>query len=402
MTVNGIIAEYNPFHKGHLYHLKSSEEKTDADYTIVVMSGSFTQRGEPAIIDKYTRTRMALASGASLVLELPVPYATASAEYFAQGAVTLLHQLGVVTHLCFGAESDDLSALWELAQLLLESPSSLSRKIKELSNSGLPYPAIRQQAVKELYGDRYGDDLLSSPNNILAIEYLKALGCLNSPILPCLIPRHQTGYHDLEARNGFASASGIRDMLYNTGDRNQIKPYLPEPAIPVLEDYFNGYQPVYPNDFSEILYYKLLMQSESGYDNCMDVHRDLSNRIASGLYSFKSFDQFVDLIDTRNITRTRCSRCLLHILLDIHELPPISYARILGFRSDAAPLLSALKKASTLPLISKLANAQDLLPADSLCAFKKELLQNRIYEGILAHKSNRTPRNELQIPIIIV
>ncbi len=171
MTVNGIIAEYNPFHNGHLHHINVSKEVTGADYTIVVMSGNFTQRGEPAIIDKFTRAEMALVAGADLVIELPIPYATASAEHFALGGVTLLDKLQVVTHLCFGSEAGAIAPLEEVATLLTDLPAALTAKINDLLKTGLSYPSAREEAIRALYGESYSDSL-SQPNNILGIEYL--------------------------------------------------------------------------------------------------------------------------------------------------------------------------------------------------------------------------------------
>ena len=402
MTVNGIIAEYNPFHKGHQYHLDTSAGLTGADYTIVVMSGSFTQRGEPAVTDKFTRTKIALESGAHLVIELPVAYATASAEAFAFGGVSLLHHLGVVDYLCFGSETADLDSLTQIARLLASEPPILSQQIRENLKCGMTYPAARQKALISHLPSVETAKTMSTPNNLLGIEYLKALYQLNSPITPCPLKRLAAGYHDMSATNGIASAGGIRHILEVSNTFSEITPYLTDPGANILETYFSEYKPVYPSDFSELLYYKLILEKHTGYTAYLDVTTDLSNRIVACLDQYQDYDQFVKLLGTRNYTCTRIKRCLLHILLNIKQLPPICYARVLGFRADAGPVLSQIKKKTKIPLISKLADAGHLLNEEAFSFLCEELLQNEIYEGILSHKCHKVPRNESRIPIVIV
>ena len=250
MKTAGIIAEYNPFHKGHEYQIRYTKEKLKADYVIVAMSGDYVQRGTPALISKHTRAEMALRCGADLVLEMPVSVSTASAEAFAMGGVSLLDGLGVVDMLCFGSESGEISALKELAEILVEEPEEYKKLLKSFLSEGLTFPAARSQALTEYFKNPRnfsGDDfdgvltpllnevtqILNTPNNILGIEYCKALLRLNSQIRPVTIRREGMGYHETTVPEGdsassspdlqsstdfFASATAIRSLIQNPGD----------------------------------------------------------------------------------------------------------------------------------------------------------------------------------------
>ena len=225
MKTVGIIAEYNPFHKGHAYHLQKAKELADADYAVVVLSGDFVQRGGPAIVDKYLRAEMALRSGADLVLELPVSYAAGSAEAFAQGAVSVLEAVGCVDALCFGSEAGGLSALLSYARLFEEEPPAYRELLKEALRQGFSFPAARSRAAEEYRNlterilpccaddadCRRSASLLEEPNNILGVEYCRALIRRNSSIRPLTLPRRSSGYHDLSLDTEMASASAIRE-----------------------------------------------------------------------------------------------------------------------------------------------------------------------------------------------
>ena len=326
MKVNGIIAEYNPFHNGHLYQLEESRRLTGADYTVVVMSGDFVQRGAPAMLDKHVRARMALLGGADLVLELPVLYAVSSAEQFAAGAVAILDRLGVVTHLCFGSECGDAEALGQIAGYLLEEPDSYRSHLQQLLRQGRTYPAARAQALCTAFG-RDWEQILSSPNNILGIDYIKALKKRKSSILPVTVKRIGAGYHDgavplrpdclqngqgaSELQQGLphgqdcpatpsmqpASARAIRQALQN-GQTTELltskllRPYLPAEAARLLEDCLIQKKSVCPDDLSSILYYKLLIQIEQGYEKYLDVSAGLSDRIRNKLGEYTGPESF--------------------------------------------------------------------------------------------------------------
>ena len=217
MKVVGIVAEYNPFHYGHLYHLQSSRSLTEADCVVVVMSGNYTQRGEPAVVSKWARAEMALLSGADLVIELPVAYAMGSAEYFAYGAVRLLDSLGVVDAMCFGSESGDIEDLQAIASILADEPEEYKDLLKNHLSDGHSFPSARQKALSGYLRGRHGKAdltrLLKSSNNILGIEYLKALLRLDSKIKPVTISRIGSDYNSTELSGKFSSATSIRNIL---------------------------------------------------------------------------------------------------------------------------------------------------------------------------------------------
>ena len=442
MKVNGIIAEYNPFHNGHLYQLAESRRLTGADYTIVVMSGDFVQRGAPAMLDKHVRARMALLGGADLVLELPVLHAVSSAEQFAAGAVALLDRLGVVTHLCFGSECGDPDVLGRIAGYLLVEPDSYRSDLQRLLRQGHSYPAARARALS-LHAVRADDDaafsedwarILSSPNNILGIDYIKALKKRNSPITPVTVRRIGAGYHDCELQNEWdspamqqhgsqhaqdsfnassvqpSSARAIRQALQSGVFPEQLRPYLPESSAQLLVDCLSAKKCVQPDDFSSILYYKLLTQKEQGYENYLDVSAALSDRIRNKLGEFTGWESFCDILKTKDVTYTRISRCLLHILLGIEKahlnlalsLDHAPYAKMLGFRRSAAPLLGAVKAHSSIPLLAKLADAQNILSADANRMLRQDIYASDIYQGIVSGCTGLPAQNEITTLLVIL
>lgn len=236
MNITAIISEYNPLHKGHLYHIETARKETNADFMIAIMSGNFVQRGTPAIVDKYIRAEAALKSGIDLVLELPVMYATASAEYFALGGVSLADTLGCVTHLSFGSECGNAEKMMETATLLLDEPEEMKAPLKEALKEGLSFPAARAKAVKTIRPELA--DILEEPNNILGIEYCKAILKRKSRIQPHTICRRGQGYHSETTDESFASATGIRKLWGNpaAGAAAMLKSQL----APALLHLFDG------------------------------------------------------------------------------------------------------------------------------------------------------------------
>ncbi len=411
MRVNGIIAEYNPFHNGHSYQMTTAQKQTCADYTIIAMSGNFMQRGTPALLDKYQRTEMALLNGADLVLELPTYYAASSAEYFAIGAVTLLDKLGVVTNLCFGSECGDTAILERIAKLLLEEPVEYAELLRNYLRQGLSYPTARTTALLEYDPSlsRYRD-VFSSPNNILGIEYIKALLRRRSRILPMTTLRVGADYHDIRLGMHQSSATAIRHAIYAGQDITCLKSSMPENVYQIVEETMRQSRPVFSNNFSSMLHYKLLQEQEQGYERFLDVSPELSDRIRNNLYAFTTYERFCDLLKRKDMTYTRISRCLLHILLDMdnetmqtyRDMDYIPYARVLGFRKDSTPLLSAIKEHSSIPLLTKLADAEQILEEKAFAMLKKELYMNQIYQSAAATQTGAPMINELSTPIVIV
>lgn len=411
MKVNGIIAEYNPFHNGHKYHLEESKRLTGADYSVIVISGNFIQRGDPALIDKHTRAEMALRNGADLVLEIPTVYSASSAEYFATGAVSLLDKLGTVTHLCFGSECGDITVLQKIASILREEPKEYTAELKAKLKHGSSYPAARNAAlIRYCPALTENSKIFSSPNNILAIEYIKAIMNLNSNMKPVNVRRLGADYHDPAAHSKYCSALAIRQALADGRGLSSVASYMPDSTNELLTDRLILGRGICANDFSSALYYKLLSEKESGFDKYLDVSADLSNRIRKHLSEYRNFDAFCDLLKTKELTYTRISRCLLHILLNLtkedmavcSELEHTPYARILGFRKDAEPLLSAVKEQTSIPLVTKLADAEKLLPTDTYLMLKQDIQISQLYYGVAAGLTGVKPVNEYSIPLVIV
>ena len=406
--ITGIIAEYNPFHNGHAYQLEQARLLTGCDFLVVVMSGDYVQRGAPAVFDKYTRTRMALACGADLVLELPVACSCASAEFFASGAVSLLDGLGCVDFLCFGSESGDLQSLMEPARILAKESPVFQEALRRGLSLGLSFPAARKEAFRACASN---PDILDLPNNILGIEYLKALLQRESILKPVTIKREGQGYHDTLLDSGFASASGIRRFLKQEeaplSALPALKESLPDPVMEVLKDTLAHTLPVWEEDFSMLLRYELLRQSASDLTRYADISPDLGRRLKNCADKFSSFSEFVALVKTKDVTYTRITRALFHILLnltgeDTRNSVAMPYARILGFRKDHSRILGLLKENSRIPIIPKAADYKTYLTPDLQPLFEKDLFASNLYETIAAAKQKRAFLHDLKrSPVIL-
>ena len=412
MKTTAIIAEYNPFHNGHKYQIEETRRQTNADFILVLMSGDFVQRGAPALCNKYLRAKMALLGGADVVLELPSLYALSSAEFFAEGAVTLLDQLQVIDTLSFGSETGNLSPFETCASILNQHVDTLDARIREQLKQGVPYPAAREQAVSSLFPDF--SSLFSTPNNILGLEYCKALCALQSSIRPFTLKRRDNGYHNVRPDKKdvpFVSASAVRAALENAP--RQIESYVPSQVCSLLEE--NGLltSPLTEDAFSSQLHYKLLMERSRGFSEYLDCKPDLSDKIVKHISAFTGFTDFCRLLKSREITYTRLSRILMHILLDIktpaffspsfpHRRLFTPYARLLGFQKDASPLLKAIKKSSHIPLLSKPADARCILQGEALGMLEQDILCASVYEAAASRYTGKPPLNELrQSPVIL-
>lgn len=411
MKAAGVITEYNPFHNGHKYQLEQIRKQTGSDYIIVVMSGDFVQRGQPAVIDKYSRTRMALECGADLVLEMPVVCATASAEYFAAGGVEVLKNTGVADTLCYGVETVDHDMAELIAGVLKNPPENYSAILKKYMQGGMSFPVARSRALSKflITSDRYTNadeifsscentdinlltihhnkdtenseiaDFISSPNNILAIEYEKAL--IGTGITGFPIKRIGEGYHSVNSDSELASATAIRKLLFTSDSdsdvshkNDQLSHIMPQNCADILLDCFNAGHIVSPDDISDMLYYRLFSEKDIGFEKYADCTKELSSKIIKNIYKYESFTQFCELLKSKNLTYTRISRVLIHILLGIkndahasHQAAP--YLRVLGFKKSSAPLMHEIKKRASAPLIAKVADAPyDLISKDIFAA----------------------------------
>lgn len=412
MKVCAVIAEYNPFHLGHAYHLKKARQLTDADYIIVVMSGNFVQRGDPALVDKYTRAKAALSCGADLVLELPSCFSTGSAEYFARGAISMLDHLGMIDFLCFGSECSEIQFLSQFAEIFLNEPEPYKNILREKLKLGYSYPTARTNALVIAYPQLASDiAVVSSPNNILGIEYIKALHRRRSRIHPVNIRRTGSDHRDQRLGDVYSSSRALRQAMQSNRSIEELRSHMPEEAYNLLAEYFAQERPLFQNDFSTLLHYKLLSEQAKGYTEYLDVAPDLSEKICKYVYQFTTFSEFCDLLKSKDMTYTRISRCLLHILLNIRKehmeyyidnQDSVCYARLLGFREEAKPLLTAIDRNTSIPLITKMADAEKLLTSDGHRMFQQEVQITDIYSSIQAAKSNHRMYHEYTRPMIVV
>lgn len=406
MNVIGIIAEYNPFHNGHAYQIAHVKKNLHADYIVVAASGDYVQRGEPALLDKYTRARMALSSGADLVLELPVLWSTASAELFADAGISLFEKTGCVNGICFGAESGDLALLRRIADVLADEPAALKASLKRNLKSGNTFPKAREAALLSYFADAADQDgalpvsteTLSSPNNILALEYLKSLRRRASSITPYLLKREGAAYHETSIRSGAsevpASASAIRHTLFAGGAGASedsadgiLHHAMPQEALSILQDYRADFPLLCADDFSGILGYLLLSSSATQLARTADSSPEFANRMQNQLPYYTSFSSFASRLKSKEMTLTRINRILLHSILGItssdyacgNALDKIPYLRILGFRESAAPLLAALKVSAAVPLITRPSQAPKLLFPDAMRVFEHDVFAGNLY-----------------------
>lgn len=439
MKVVGIITEYNPFHNGHQYHIEEAKKITGADYCIAVMSGNFVQRGAPAMIDKYSRTEMALQNGADLVLELPVCYATGSAEYFAHGAVSILDKLGIVDYLCFGSESGDIRILEEASSFLLNPPSSFVEKLQLHMKEGLTYPAARAKALENSIPSSENtlnkNDLLkvlAEPNNILGIEYIKALQRFSSKIVPVTIHRKTAHYHEKELNITFkpdrqevaiSSATAIRRVIQadtqtlstdNHVDIDNpilsIKSSVPDQVYDLLSRCYRRTFPITDEDFSIILKYKLLSEDKPSLIGYADISEDLADRMRNITDYHMSISDFIQEIKTKNMTLTRINRALFHMLLNIRTDVVAEYirkgysfyARVLGTKKESSHLLRKIEKVGRIPIVTKVSKAVDQLDEIGLTMLSEDIFAAHVYNQVVYEKYLTSIPNEYKHGIIIL
>lgn len=400
MKAVGLVTEYNPFHNGHLYHLNKAMELTGADISVAVMSGDFVQRGEPAVLDKYTRTFMALNSGVNLVVELPVNYAVSSAESFAAGALKVLDYVKADS-IAFGSESGDIERLSKLAHILCDNEDTLYKEISKYTANGISYAAARQKVVEKLT-DKDTAAMLTSSNNILAVEYLKAIIKNNYAIKPYTVQRQGDSYNDTDIRSEYASATALRENL----KADNISEYIPVKAGLILSSNTNY---IYPDDITEALFTRLLdILFASNYDKNVFIENvmqypDVSKEIAGRLYKSAmdmitrtvsqrseskdnwafSFGSLCEHIKTKEVPLSRIKRALVRITLGLDKKHMEKYAnepyiRVLGFDKKGQEYLSYIRKTVEVPLITKTADYKEMLLDDIHAA--------NIYNMIVAGK----------------
>ena len=384
MKILGIITEYNPFHNGHLYHLFQAKEITGADYVVAVMSGNFLQRGEPAIINKWARAKMALNAGIDLVIELPFVFSTQDANGFAFGAVKLLDSLQIIDYLCFGCETDNIDVLYSISNFLHIEPQKYKELIVQYSKKGYEFPKTRSLALCE-YHRTFGiedlekisplelNKLLKYPNNILALEYIKHLINLKSKIKPIPIKRIGASYHQKNIKGKISSATSIRNEILNNLSssktdlsilNDKIKSTLPQSGFLVLEkELREGRGPITLDSYRQYILATLRRMPLADISRIHGITEGLENRIKKASLKSCTVEQLIDSIKTRRYTRTKIQRIILHIMANLskkdvktfNRCGPL-YARVLGFSKKGKTLLRTIKNISSTPAISKLSN----------------------------------------------
>jgi len=354
MVITGLITEYNPFHNGHLYHLMNAKKITGADMIVVVMSGNFVQRGTPALLDKWTRTEMALRCGADLVLELPSVYATGSAELFALGAVRVLHGLKKVGHVVFGSESGDISPLHQVANFIQTESDDFKEALKLELEKGLSFPVARERALSKLL---QGNNIPNLPNDILGIEYLKAGLQLNTSIEFHTMKRLSSDYHDLDTDKALSSATAIRKS-FSQGNVDSISHTMPKASYELMQACSNN--AVWPTDLSQLLLYKIRSMSREDIKEIHGISEGLENRIKDASLKATDYESLVEMIKTKRYVRTRIQRTLLNILLGVksefvskvYSTSNAAYGRVLGFNDNGRSLIGHIRKDCEIPLVT--------------------------------------------------
>ena len=381
--VLGIVAEYNPFHNGHLYHMEQSIKQTDAEYVVCVVSGNFVQRGNTSIIDKWTKTKMAMANGADLVIELPTIYATSSAENFAEGAIKLLDSLGIVNFISFGMEAKDVAILNNIANVLYQEPKEYTTMLEHELSRGISFPKARETAVMLYLNDikRYAN-VLSGSNNILGIEYLKAIKKLKSNLMPIGIKREKVLYHDQFMIDDFASATAIRKMILSR-QFDDIMKVMPRSSYLFLAyELRKGHYVIDLSKFQKEILYILRKMTVEEIANLPDVSEGLENVIKNAANSCNNIIDLVNIIKSKRYTQTRIQRILIYALLGINKKmmenskKTVPYVRVLGATKKGKELISEMIKKN--PKLNLITSPKKFLET-SHNKILKEMLQTDIY-----------------------
>ena len=346
-TVLGIIAEYNPFHNGHLYQIEQAKKITGAEYVVAIITGNFAQRGNTALVNKWTKAQMALENGVDIVLELPTIYSISSAENFAEGAIKILDSLKIVDTLCFGTETGDFAALNNIANILYNEPKEYVAILNHELGKGISYPKARENALMMYLNDikRYAN-ILSGPNNILGIEYLKALKRLKSDMKPFSVERKKVYYNDERIVDEFASATAIRKLIA-TEQYDDLRKVMPKNSYMLLkEEIQKGNYVIDLIKYEKEILYTLRKMTVREIAELPDVSEGLENAIKNAADSCNNLIDLVNIVKSKRYTQTRIQRILLYALLGItkkdmqNSKKVIPYARVLGFNARGKEMLS--------------------------------------------------------------
>lgn len=382
--VLGVIAEYNPFHNGHLYHINESKKAVNANYTVAIISGNFVQRGDTSLIDKWSKAEMAIQNGIDLVIELPLIYSISSAENFAEGAIKILNSLNIVDYLSFGSELCDVNVLNDFAEVLYHEPKEFVSILNHELSKGISFPKARENALLIYLNDiRKYANILSSPNNILAIEYLKALKKYKSSIVPLSISRTKVDYNSTEIIDGFASATAIRKIAM-TNDVWSLRRAMPKSSFDIMYECLRSGKTVPSlSKFEREIIYNLRRMSVDEIADLQDVAEGLEYSIKNAANSCNTIDELISIVKSKRYTITRIQRILLYSLLgitkkDMQNSKKVSspYIRVLGFNEKGKDLLSGISHANPkLDIITSVKKYMDTSNNKSL----KNMLEKDIF-----------------------
>lgn len=383
MNVVGIIAEYNPMHNGHVYNIQKAKELTNADYVIVIMSGSFTEQGNVSVINKMDRSRIAIENGADMVIELPTIYAISSAENFAYGAVQILNSLGVVTHLAFGAECNNICYLEEIANTYVNNKENILTKIKEYSSLGINSGEAYSKALSSFVS--CDSDCYLLPNNILGIEYLKALIALKSQIKPVLVRRLNSSHNDakIPLTDEYASSTSIRNVLSTSSLRiDEILATIRDVVPKNTYEYIKKHKYYTNSDLWNNLKYEILRLNTDGLKNIQEVTEGLENKLYKQALVCQSYEQFIFSVKSKRYTLSKIKRICIYILLGItkekyNNLKDVNYARILKVGQNSKKLLAEISNKAKNPVITKI--------TDDILMDMEDKIKDSILLDILSH-----------------
>ncbi|MDX9917015.1 MAG: nucleotidyltransferase [Gudongella sp.] len=401
MKVAGLITEYNPFHLGHKLHIERSKELSGASHTVCVMSSSFVQRGSPAIVDKWSRAKMAIESGIDLVIELPFVYSVQTAELFALGAVRILEAINIVTHLTFGSEEGEIEPLKAISDLLGSEPESYKTRLREYLSEGMSFAQARSNAVADLLylncsTRRTISEIIASPNNILGIEYLKGLNKLNSSIIPVTFKRMGHGYRDKNFDLGLASATAIRRLLID-GKFAEVEKLVPKESFDSLMDFLDQQGSFNTmNNYSKLARYAVLMKTAKDISKYFDVEDGFENRLVNFAKRDLNTEELVRSLNSKRYTSSRVRRLLTHLMMEIDRdfinmvyNTPVEFIRVLGISNKGFELLNEINKQSDVFVINKFAKTPSELSDVSKMILEKEIqATNLYYLGLNGGKSD--------------
>ena len=401
MTITAVIAEYNPFHNGHAYQLAKARELTGADYLVVIMSGDFVQRGAPAILDQHDRAGWRFLAARTLSYSFRVTLHSAVHSISHAGRYRFLLRLAVSIFSALAVNMETRRRFWNSLMFCSTSRRNTVVLLSGLLRNGLSFPTARAQALSAYFSDSASfsslskeelDTFLKEPNNILGIEYVQALLLSQSRIRPVTIRREGSGYHEGALfTHALPSATAMRNLLFSNPHKDlelsALASCMPEAVFHAFQNAVASHGLLTADDFSLLLAARLLTETKGSLSSCLDLSPDLANRILRQRHACSSFSEFAMQLKTKEMTYTRISRALMHLLLNQKTLYPAGYNRVLGFRKSAGALLKEIRRRSSLPLIAKAADAPRLLTGDALAAFESDIQASLFYETVRSHKT---------------